>query len=220
MKAIIKGIIGIFAVGLVIGGVLFFRKGAVPIQATAQEKVSWELILVNKTHEIPDNYQVDLQELANEQAVDKRIYQSLQEMFDAARVQGVNPKISSSYRTHAEQIQIMEDKIAGFIQQGYTSEKAKVEAEKWVAIPGTSEHELGLAVDINATETSSDKEVYNWLAKNAYQYGFILRYPSNKVQLTGVDYEPWHYRYVGKKAAKDIYQSGVCLEEYTGSKTS
>lgn len=97
----------------------------------------------------------------------------------------------------------MEDKIAAFQEKGYSNQKAKEEAAKWVAAPGTSEHELGLAVDINAESSiSTDKEVYEWLADNAYQYGFILRYPSNKVYITGVGYEPWHYRYVGKKAAK------------------
>lgn len=85
----------------------------------------------------------------------------------------------------------------------------------WVALPGTSEHQLGLAVDINAdTSKCSRDDVYNWLLENSYKYGFIQRYPSGKTSITGVANEPWHYRYVGKEAAEEIHQSGLCLEEY------
>lgn len=82
-------------------------------------------------------------------------------------------------------------------------------------MPGTSEHELGIAVDINAdTARCSGSKVYSWLAKHAYQYGFIQRYPPEKTAVTGIANEPWHYRYVGKTAAREIYTHGVCLEEY------
>ena len=88
-------------------------------------------------------------------------------------------------------------------------------ASEWVAAPGTSEHQLGIAVDINADKTkSTNDEVYAWLAEHAWEYGFILRYPKNKESITGTGYEPWHYRYVGKEAAKKIQQEGCCLEEY------
>ena len=88
-------------------------------------------------------------------------------------------------------------------------------AGKNVAVPGTSEHQLGIAVDINADEEKSKPdEVYNWLAENAHKYGFINRYPSDKTEITGIIYEPWHYRYVGRDAAEEIYKSGLCLEEY------
>ena len=93
--------------------------------------------------------------------------------------------------------------------------KAKKLAENSVALPGTSEHELGLAVDIIADKSRSDnEEVYSWLAENAYKYGFIQRYPKNKTAVTGFEYEPWHYRYVGSVAAEEIYEKGLCLEEY------
>lgn len=88
-------------------------------------------------------------------------------------------------------------------------------ASEWVAAPGTSEHQLGIAVDINADKTkSTNDEVYTWLAEHAREYGFILRYPKDKENVTGTGYEPWHYRYVGKEAAKEIWQEGCCLEEY------
>ena len=88
-------------------------------------------------------------------------------------------------------------------------------AKEWAAVPGTSEHQLGIAVDINADKTqSTNDEVYVWLAENAYRYGFILRYPQGKEQITGTNYEPWHYRYVGVENAKIIYEQQICLEEY------
>ena len=92
---------------------------------------------------------------------------------------------------------------------------AEKAAKEWVAVPGTSEHQLGIAVDINADKSrSTNEEVYQWLAKNAYKYGFILRYPQGKEDVTGTDYEPWHYRYVGNGAAEEIYNGQICLEEY------
>ena len=88
-------------------------------------------------------------------------------------------------------------------------------AEKWVAVPGTSEHQLGIAVDINADGiNSSGSEVYTWLAEHAHEYGFIQRYPEDKTEITGINYEPWHYRYVGEDVAKEMFEEDVCLEEY------
>ena len=99
--------------------------------------------------------------------------------------------------------------------EGKSKSEAKKLAEQWVAIPGTSEHQLGIAVDINADTTkSSSDDVYSWLAENAHKYGFIKRYPSDKTDITGVINEPWHYRDVGKEAALEIYSQGMCLEEY------
>ena len=109
----------------------------------------------------------------------------------------------------------LEEKIAEYQANGYSAEKAKTEAEKWVAIPGTSEHQLGLAVDINADGVNSaGYEVYDWLDKHAHEYGFIRRFPESKTDITGVANEPWHYRYVGKKVAAEIHDRGICLEEY------
>lgn len=88
-----------------------------------------------------------------------------------------------------------------------------------MSVPGTSEHQLGLAVDINADGIhSAGYEVYEWLEQNAHNYGFIYRYPPDKTEVTGVENEPWHYRYVGAEAAKEIHQKGICLEEYVKSR--
>lgn len=181
----------------------------------ASEDNGWNLILVNRDSYIPDDYQVELTELSNGKKVDSRIYPELQEMFNDARAQGYGLFVREGYRTQEEQQQLMDEKIEAYENEGKSKSEAKKLAEQWVAIPGTSEYQLGIAVDINADTTkSSSDDVYNWLAENAHTYGFIKRYPSNKTDITGVINEPWHYRYVGKEAASKIYSQGICLEEY------
>ena len=106
--------------------------------------------------------------------------------------------------------------------KGMSEDEAKVEAAKTVAIPGTSEHQLGLAVDIvdanmqDLTDEQENTETQKWLMANSWRYGFIHRYPNDKTDITGIIYEPWHYRYVGKAAAQDIFNRDITLEEYTG----
>ena len=175
----------------------------------------WNLILVNRNSYIPDDYKVELTELSNGEKVDSRIYPELQEMFNDARAQGYGLFVREGYRTQEEQQQLLNEKIEAYENEGKSKSEAKKLAEQWVAIPGTSEHQLGIAVDINADTTkSSSDDVYSWLAENAHKYGFIKRYPSDKTDITGVINEPWHYRYVGKEAALEIYSQGMCLEEY------
>ena len=175
----------------------------------------WCLILVNKEHCIPDDYEVELVELSNGQCVDRRIYPALQEMFDTARSEGIYPVVASGYRTAKKQQSLMDEKIAAYLVEGYSLQEAKEKAEIWVAAVGTSEHQLGISVDINADGVHSvGSEVYDWLDENSYRFGFIKRYPEDKIEITGIRNEPWHYRYVGKAAAAEIYRSGVCLEEY------
>ncbi len=180
-----------------------------------QVSEEWNLIVVNRWNELPEDYSVELTELSNGQKVDSRIYPYLQEMFDAARAEGVYPVVREGYRTEEEQQEILDDKIRTYINQGYSQSRAERTAKEWVALPGTSEHQLGIAVDINADKSMcSNEEVYAWLAENAYKYGFILRYPPGKQEITGTSYEPWHYRYVGVEVAQEIYERGICLEEY------
>ena len=175
----------------------------------------WNLIVVNRWNELPEDYSVELTELSNGQKVDSRIYPALQEMFDAARAEGIYPVVREGYRTAEEQQEILDDKIQTYINQGYSQSRAERTAKEWVALPGTSEHQLGIAVDINADKSMcSNEEVYAWLAENAYKYGFILRYPPGKQEITGTSYELWHYRYVGVETALEIYEQGICLEEY------
>ena len=185
--------------------------------SVASMEHGWNLILVNGEYKIPKDWKVELTELSNGQSVDSRIYPDLQQMFDDMRTQGVYPVVASGYRTAKKQQELMDEKVNSFLAQGYSKSEAKSEAKKWVAGVGYSEHQTGLAVDINADGVnSSGQQVYAWLADNAWKYGFILRYPEDKTEITKTDYEPWHYRYVGKEAAKEIYESGLCLEEYIG----
>lgn len=178
------------------------------------------LTLVNFENTIPKDWKVDLVQLNNGQSVDRRIYDDLIAMLQAAKSEGLNPLICSSYRTNEKQEQLYQNKVSEYLSQGYSKVEASDKAAFWVARPGTSEHQLGLAVDIVSIKNQRlDRSQENtveqrWLIQNSWKYGFVLRYPTNKNSITGVGYEPWHYRYVGKEHAKKINELGVCLEEY------
>lgn len=178
------------------------------------------LTLVNFENTIPKDWKVDLVQLNNGQSVDRRIYDDLIAMLQAAKSEGLNPLICSSYRTNEKQEQLYQNKVSEYLSQGYSKVEASDKAAFWVARPGTSEHQLGLAVDIVSTKNQRlDRSQENtveqqWLIQNSWKYGFVLRYPTNKNSITGVGYEPWHYRYVGKEHVKKINELGVCLEEY------
>lgn len=181
----------------------------------ADTSFGWNLILVNDDYCVPRNYEVELTELSNGEKVDSRIYPQLQQMFDDARAEGLELFVREGYRTTQDQKDIMNERIQQYQDEGYSRGEAKKLAKEYVAEPGTSEHELGIAVDINAdTSKCSSVAVYTWLANNAYKYGFIKRYPDNKIEITGVNNEPWHYRYVGVDAALEMQKKGLCLEEY------
>mgnify|MGYP002624846114 CR=1 FL=1 len=184
------------------------------ISRILHRQTDWRLILVNSRHAVPSDYEPALLRLSNGVEVDERIYPDLQEMFDAARAQGVNPTVVEGYRSHEDQTAMMQSYVDRYIGQGYDRSEAEVMAREYVAEPGTSEHELGIAVDVGAGSGSGAEQVYAWLAENAYEYGFILRYPEDGEEITGIAYEPWHYRYVGREAALEIYTRDITLEEY------
>ena len=186
------------------------------------DREDWRLILVNPWNALPEDYEITLKQLDNGHAVDERCYPDLQEMMDACRADGLSPLICSSYRTQEKQEYLYQNKINRLIAQGYSQEDAVAAAGAVVAVPGTSEHQLGLALDIvdvnnqNLDESQESTAVQQWLMEHCWEYGFILRYPNDKSEITGIIYEPWHYRYVGREAAEEIYSQGVCLEEYLG----
>ena len=184
------------------------------ISKPASEDLGWELVLVNDRYTVPDSYPEDLTTLKNGKKVDTRIYPDLQAMFDAARRDGLSLEVRSGYRTKESQQQVLDDKQAEFITEGYSQREAKKMAREWVALPGHSEHELGLAVDINAEDSGQKDELYHWLNENSWKYGFIQRYPDGAEEITGYDWHPWHYRYVGEDVARNIYSLGITLEEY------
>lgn len=183
-------------------------------QINSQSQTDWKLLLVNRWNPIPDDFSVSLVKLKNGESVDKRIYSDLQAMFEQARTAGLYPIVSSGYRTTEIQQSMFDEKLDEFKSQGYSKIKSESMTEKWVAVPGTSEHQIGLAIDVASENNKNNAAIQQWLMVNSFKYGFILRYPSDKTDITGTNYEPWHYRYVGKETAKAIYNSGLCFEEY------
>ncbi len=181
---------------------------------------TWSLQLVNRDYPLQQQPKPELTKLGGGHAVDSRIYPALTEMLADMREAGLSPRVRSSYRTHQTQTTLFQRKVRYYRGLGYSTARAEAEAEQWVARPGTSEHELGLALDIVSTSYQTldtrqeNTKEQKWLMEHCWDYGFILRYPNGKSDITGIHYEPWHYRYVGQKAALEIRQMGVCLEEY------
>lgn len=214
-----KNFLKIFAaVAVLCAGALFaWNAAGGALSSPAVSTDAPQLVLVNSENAVPAGWSEELTTLSNGEQVATLIYPDLQEMFDDMRSEGVYPFVRAGYRSNEEQQRVLDERISAYENEGYSHARAEALALETVALPGTSEHELGLAVDINAQkDKSTADEVYAWLEKNAYKYGFIQRYPQDKSDITGIDYEPWHYRYVGRQAAREIYEAGVCLEEYLG----
>lgn len=186
----------------------------------AAQSEDWKLILVNQSNLVPEEYEVTLAPLGSGHFLDERCYQEFQTMMEDCRAQGLYPLVCSSYRSHQRQKELYNDEVTEFLIEGHLTDESRELAGTSVAVPGTSEHELGLAldiVDVNYQVLDEEQEntpVQIWLKENSWKYGFILRYPNDKSEITGIVYEPWHYRYVGKEAAAEIHEQGICLEEY------
>ncbi len=186
----------------------------------AEETDDRLLTLVNPWNTVPEDWTVELVPIGNGHKVDKTCYDDLMAMMDACRAEGLSPQVRSSYRTQKTQEQLYDNKVRQWKSYGLEEEAARKKAATIVAIPGTSEHQLGWAVDIvdesyrTLDEKQADTPAQQWLMAHSWEYGFILRYPTDKSEVTGIIYEPWHYRYVGRDNAKKIFASGLCLEEY------
>lgn len=180
----------------------------------------WQLVLVNSAHPLTKGYVPALASVGNGYQFDKRAADSLNKMLADAKAARLSPLICSAYRTIQKQTDLYNNQVNKQMDKGLSYEKACSEAKKVVAYPGTSEHNLGLAVDIVAKsyqlldDSQAETPETIWLTENCYKYGFILRYPSDKSDVTGIIFEPWHYRYVGVDAATYIMKNGICLEEY------
>lgn len=181
------------------------------------------LILVNYKNPIPDGFLDDLElcEVSKGYYMEKKAAENLAAMLADARKNGLSPVVVSAFRTNAKQRALFNKQIDKQKSRGFTAyADAFSQARRIVACPGTSEHEIGLAADIVSayyTGLDSNQEKTKeakWLVKHCAEYGFILRYPKNKTDITEIIYEPWHYRYVGVDAAKAITDGGLCLEEY------
>ena len=189
-------------------------------QSGAVTPDDWQILLVNRWNPLPDGYTFERTKLKYGHSVDSRAYPDLQEMMDDCRAAGLDPVICSSYRTQAKQQELYENKLQRLIEEGYSYENAVTEAGTVVAVPGTSEHQTGLALDIvDASyqildQGQEDTLVQQWLIEHSWEYGFVLRYPNAKSEITGMIYEPWNYRYVGREAAREMTEIDLCLEEY------
>ncbi|MBR1457005.1 MAG: M15 family metallopeptidase [Oscillospiraceae bacterium] len=195
-------------------------------KAAAYEDLHLELLLlVNPWNEVPEDYTVELEpvgewQIGEDQEVDVRCKDALLRMIADCQEAGYRPYICSSYRTQEMQELLFYNKLSRVVGMGYSWEQAPEIAAESVAVPGTSEHQLGLAVDLidnDYTYLDEGQErtgTQKWLMENSWRYGFILRYPNGTTAITGIIYEPWHYRYVGERFAKDIHERGVTLEEY------
>ncbi len=183
-------------------------------------KDDWNILLVNKEHPIPEDYEFTLGTIKGAMRCDERIIEPLTQMFTAAKEDGVNLIVCSPYRDMARQEYLFDRKVKAFIRTGMSYVDAYKKASITVTVPGASEHQIGLAVDIISDTYSAldigfaDTSAGKWLAEHSWEYGFILRYPLGKEEITGIQYEPWHFRYVGVDAAKIITEDEITLEEF------
>lgn len=181
------------------------------------------LLLVNGNNPLPKDFDyegnlttIDRKYLClNLNQMDGDAYIFAKAMLDAAHKDNVELYIRSPYRSYSQQSALFENQVKRYLNGSTTREQAEIKASTVVARPGTSEHHTGLAVDLNSVETSfEDTEAFSWLKEHGEEYGFIMRYAEDKQDLTGVIYEPWHWRFVGIKHAKEMNRLGMCLEEY------
>ena len=195
------------------GNTLFF---------TSQGKT---ITIVNPWNPIPEDYTPNLVPLGMEISVegsqiDKSCYDALVQMIADCNKECPQVCVVSSYRTQEYQANAYQRKVQFYLDQGYSQADAEKEAATIIAVPGTSEHQLGLAVDIIDTrlwaleEEQADLPAQQWLMENSWRYGFILRYPKDKIDETGIIYEPWHYRYVGVELATELHDLDLTLEAY------
>ncbi len=181
----------------------------------------WAQILVNPTHLLPDDYEIELSDFEGGQ-INTRIFEIATAMFEDAAEDGVEFKLVDSYRSYDTQAKYYEEKVQYYIDRDYSREDAETKAATITARPNTSEHQAGLALDIvtpswpRRNSGFADTAAFKWLDANAYKYGFIQRYPKGKEDITKVIFEPWHWRFVGVEIAAAIEESGQCFEEYLG----
>ncbi len=198
------------------------------LSAIAPENADEYLLLANKQTPLGESYKpTDLKELQCETAGDNTMWlredaaDSLDFMMKCMRADGItNTYVTSAYRSYAYQVTLWDRYVSQHMAEGMTREEAEAKALTYSARPGTSEHQTGLCIDFmtnsmtDLDESFENTQAFDWLQENAYKYGFILRYPSDKVGTTGYKYEPWHYRFVGREVATEIHLSNLCLEEY------
>ena len=198
-------------------------QNAVPAEERSFDAADWRLVLINKQHPISQDYEFKLGKMFIETRniqLDDRIIEDLLLMMQAAKKDGLSLVIRSPYRTFDRQESNFNKKIKLYMKQGLSYMEAYKVTSQVVTVPGCSEHEVGLALDITSetyldlTQGFADTKEGQWLADHSYEYGFILRYPEEKEYITSIVYEPWHFRYVGREAASVMKEENLCLEEF------
>ena len=186
------------------------------INANIEVLQQWNLKLVNKDNSVNRDYVPELEEIDDGVMFDKRAISYLKDMINAMYKENItNVWVASAYRTYDRQEELFNNKVQYYKNEGNDQEEAEKLAQMLVQRPEMSEHNLGLAADFNKVDNDfEDTKAFAWLQENAQDYGFILRYPKDKQDITGISYESWHWRYVGAEHAKVIKEKGFCLEEY------
>ena len=199
------------------------RNKIASINRDIAEKLDYNVdlsMLVNYENKVPDDYDLRLRDVKGNNKIATIMYNDLNRMITIAKNDdNVDIEINNAYRANSIQKNIFDSSVKDYQSKGYSYNAAIKMTKISVAEPGYSEHETGLAVDFSESGNyTKNIKMWNWLDKNAYKYGFIKRYPSDKTSITKVKYEPWHYRYVGVKLAKEIHASKLTLEEFKTKK--
>jgi D-alanyl-D-alanine carboxypeptidase len=192
----------------------YTRQDVRPEESDFQQLSDPFLVLVNDEVQLPENWEVT-PSFIGEEAVDIRVYDQLSAMMRAAQEDGVSLWICSGYRSVEEQEIILNREIEQHMNSGMSEEEARELSLRTIARPGHSEHHTGFVVDLNDVDDAFEEtDAYRWLSEYAEDYGFVQRYRSDKVDITGIDNESWHYRYVGAENAREMNRLNMCLEEY------
>ena len=181
-----------------------------------KEITDWRLRLVNYKNILPEDFEVEVANIDDFRQFDARAIEYLNKMMKDMGKSGIaNVWVQSEYRSIERQKELYDNSVTKYINQGKTQEEAEKLTEEYINKPGSSEHNLGLAVDFNYVDNKfEDLKAFSWLQENAENYGFILRYPKNKEEITKIEYESWHWRFVGEEHAKKMNELNMCLEEY------
>lgn len=185
-------------------------------QKPENEITDWRLTLANYENLLPENFTVKVENIDKTRQFDARAIDELNDMMNQMKKDGItNIWIQSAYRSVARQKELYDASVKKYLQEGKTQEEAEKLTNEYINKPGSSDHNLGLAVDFNKVDNGFEKlDGFKWLQKNAENYGFVLRYPKDKEDITKIAYESWHWRYVGVEHAKKMNELNMCLEEY------
>jgi len=187
-----------------------------PKQKVKKEITDWNLRLANSENILPENFEVEVADIDDTRQFDARAIKYLKQMINAMGKDGIsNVWVQSAYRSVERQKELYDNSVQKYLKQGKSQEEAEKLTDEYINKPGSSDHNLGLAVDFNYVDNKfEDLDGFKWLKENAEDYGFILRYPKDKEEITKISYESWHWRYVGEEHAKKMNELNMCLEEY------